>query len=220
MSTSAAIADSLLRRAFGWQARRSLPRRTVQVRLGDSRLRVPVSPRDYAISRRTVMNMRAKRIEKLQPHHPVEAFDCGQEALNGFLKKHALHNQRGGGSQTYVGLADETVIGYYALAVGSVEQDRAPERVKKGLAKHSIPIMLLARLAVDRRWQQQGIGAALLKDATLRTLQAADIVGIRALAVHAKSDAARKFYERFDFLPSPTDPLHLFMLLKDVRKLT
>lgn len=161
-----------------------------------------------------------RRIEKLQPHHPVEAFDCGQEALNGFLKKHALHNQRGGGSQTYVGLADETVIGYYALAVGSVEQDRAPERVKKGLAKHSIPIMLLARLAVDRRWQQQGIGAALLKDATLRTLQAADIVGIRALAVHAKSDAARKFYERFDFLPSPTDPLHLFMLLKDVRKLT
>ena len=150
MSTSAAIADSLLRRAFGWQARRSLPQRTVQVRLGDSRLRELVSPRDCAISRRTVMNMRARRIEKLQPHHPVEAFDCGQEALNGFLKKHALHNQRGGGSQTYVGLADETVIGYYALAVGSVEQDLAPERVKKGLAKHSIPIMLLARLAVDR----------------------------------------------------------------------
>ena len=73
---------------------------------------------------------------------------------------------------------------------------------------------------MDRRWQKQGIGAALLKDATLRTLQAADIAGIRALAVHAKYDAARKFYERFDFLPSPTDPLHLFMLLKDVSKLT
>lgn len=119
-----------------------------------------------------------------------------------------------------MGLADETVISYYALAVGSIEQDRAPERVKKGLAKHSIPIMLLARLAVDRRWHKQGIGAALLKDATLRTLQAADIAGIRALVVHAKYDAARKLYERFDFLPSPTDPLHLFMLLKDVRKLT
>ena len=160
-----------------------------------------------------------RRIEKLQAHHAVEAFDCGQEALNRFLQKHALQNQRSGGSQTYVGLVNEAVIGYYALAVGSVEQDHAPERVKKGLAKHSIPIMLLARLAVDLNWQKQGIGAALVKDATLRTLQAADIVGIRALMVHAKDDVAKKFYERFDFLPSPTDPLHFFMLLKDVRKI-
>lgn len=160
-----------------------------------------------------------RRIEKLQPHHAVEAFDCGQEALNHFLQKHALQNQHSGGAQTYVGLANETVIGYYALAVGSVEQEHAPERVKKGLAKHSIPIMLLARLAVDLRWQKQGVGAALLKDAMLRTLQAADIAGIRALVVHAKDEAARKFYGRFDFLPSPTDPLHLFMLLKDVRKI-
>ena len=118
-----------------------------------------------------------------------------------------------------MGLADETVIGYSALAVGSVEQEHAPERVRKGLAKHSVPIMLLARLAVDRRWQRSGVGAALLKDAMLRTLQAADIAGIRALVVHAKDQAARKFYERYDFLPSPTDPLHLYMLLKDIRKL-
>ena len=160
-----------------------------------------------------------RRIEKLQPHHAVEAFACGQEALNRFLQKHALQNQRSGGSQTYVGLINETVIGYYALAVGSVEQEHAPERVKKGLAKHSIPIMLLARLAIDLNWQKQGVGAALVKDATLRTLQAADIAGIRALVVHAKDETARRFYERFDFLPSPTDPLHLFMLLKDVRKI-
>jgi GNAT superfamily N-acetyltransferase len=158
-----------------------------------------------------------RRIEKLQPHHAVEAFDCGQEALNRFLRKHALQNQHSGGSQTSVGLADETVVGYYALAVGSVEQEHAPDRVKKGLAKHAIPIMLLARFAVDLHWQKQGVGAGLLKDAMLRTLQAADIAGIRALVVHAKDDAARTFYERFDFLPSPTDPLHLFMLLKDVR---
>lgn len=78
--------------------------------------------------------------------------------------------------------------------------------------------MLLARLAVDLRWQKQGVGAALLKDAMLRTLQAADIAGIRALVVHAKDGAARAFYERFDFLLSPTDPLHLFILLKDVRR--
>lgn len=159
----------------------------------------------------------ARRIEKLRPHHVVEVFDCGQDALNRFLQEYALQNQLSGGAQTYVGLADDTVIGYYALAVGSVEQEHAPERVKKGLAKHSIPIMLLARLAVDLQWQKQGVGAALLKDAMLRTLQAADIAGIRALVVHAKDEAVRTFYERFDFLPSPTDPLHLFMLLKDVR---
>ena len=118
-----------------------------------------------------------------------------------------------------MGLVDNIVVGYYALAVGSVEQENAPERVKKGLAKHSIPIMLLARLAVDLHWQKQGVGAALLKDATLRTLQAADIAGIRALVVHAKDNVAKKFYERFDFLPSPSDALHLFILLKDVRKI-
>jgi GNAT superfamily N-acetyltransferase len=160
-----------------------------------------------------------RTIEKLQRHHAVDAFDCGREELNRFLQQHALQNQQSGGAQTYVGLADQTVVGYYALAVGSVEQERAPERVKKGLARHSIPIMLLARLAVDRHWQNQGIGAALLKDAVLRTLQAADIAGIRALVVHAKDEAARGFYEHFDFLPSPTDPLHLFMLLKDARKI-
>ena len=160
-----------------------------------------------------------RRIEKLQPHHAVEAFDCGHEVLTRFLQKHAVQNQFSGGSQTYVGLVDNIVVGYYALAVGSVEQDNAPERVKKGLAKHSIPIMLLARLAVDLHWQKQGVGAALLKDATLRTLQAADIAGIRALVVHAKDNVAKKFYERFDFLPSPSDALHLFILLKDVRKI-
>lgn len=158
-----------------------------------------------------------KRIEKLHPRHVVDSFDCGQDALNRFLLQYAIHNQRSGGAQTYVGSVDAMVIGYYALAVGSVEPDHAPVRVKKGLAQHSIPIMLLARLAVDLHWQKQGVGAALLKDAMLRTLQAADIAGIRALVVHAKDDAARTFYERFDFLPSPTDPLHLFMLLKDVR---
>lgn len=100
-----------------------------------------------------------------------------------------------------------------------MEQQHTPARVKKGLGKHSIPIMLLARLAVDLRWQKKGVGAALLKDATLRTLQAADIAGIRALVVHAKDDSARTFYERFDFLPSPSDPLHLFILLKDILKI-
>jgi GNAT superfamily N-acetyltransferase len=89
--------------------------------------------------------------------------------------------------------------------------------VAKGLARHPIPIMLLARMAVDRRCQGQGVGKALLRDALERTLNAAEIAGIRAFAVHAKDEQARSFYELFDFVPSPTDPLHLFLLLKDVR---
>ena len=87
----------------------------------------------------------------------------------------------------------------------------------KGLAKHPIPLMLLARLAVAMGWQGKRLGAGLLKDSRLRTLQAADIAGIRAMAVHAKDDDARAFYERFGLTPAPTDPYHLFVLLKDVR---
>jgi GNAT superfamily N-acetyltransferase len=160
-----------------------------------------------------------RKIETLQRVHAVDAFDCGNKDLNRFLQQYALLNQNNGASKTYVGLADQTVIGYYSLAVGSVEYDKAPERVNKGLAHHAIPIMLLARLAVDSHWQSKGIGAALLKDAMLRTLHAAGIAGIRSFVVHAKDDVAKGFYEHFDFLPSPSDPLHLFLLLKDVRKI-
>jgi len=98
-----------------------------------------------------------------------------------------------------------------------VEYSDAPERLTKGLARHPVPIMLLARLAVATGWQGKGLGAGLLKDAVLRTLQAADIAGIRAFAVHAKDDEARAFYEHFDFVPSPSDPYHLFRLLKEIR---
>jgi len=106
---------------------------------------------------------------------------------------------------------------FFRLVVGQVEYSDAPERLTKGLARHPVPIMLLARLAVATAWQGQGLGSGLLKDAMLRTLQAADIAGIRAFAVHAKDDEARSFYERFDFVASPSDPYHLFRLLKDVR---
>jgi GNAT superfamily N-acetyltransferase len=100
-----------------------------------------------------------------------------------------------------------------------VTLEDAPERLTKGLAKHPVPIMLPARLATDLLWQGKGVGKALLRDAMQRTLQAADIAGIRALAVHAKDDGARRFYEHFDFVPSPTDPMHLFVLLKVVRRI-
>ena len=164
--------------------------------------------------------MRAhRRVEKLCAEHRTEGFDCGREELNRYLLRYAGQNQQAGAAQTYVGLVGETVVGYHTLTVGHVTREEAPERLTKGLARHPVPIMLLARLAVDLRWQGQGIGKALLRDAMQRTLQAADIAGIRALAVHAKDEAARAFNQKFDFVPSPTDPTHLFVLLKDVHRI-
>ena len=157
------------------------------------------------------------RIEKLDRHHDVDAFDCGKEPLNRFLIRYALQNQKAGASQTYVAVSYERVIGYYTLVVGEVASDHAAERLKKGLARHPVPVMVLGRLAVAMGQQGKGLGAGLLKDALLRTLQAADIAGIRAFVVHAKDDDARAFYERYDFTASLTDPYHLFILLKDVR---
>jgi GNAT superfamily N-acetyltransferase len=159
-----------------------------------------------------------RRVEKLRRDHPVEGFYCGREELNRYLVRYAWQNQQAGAAQTYVGIAGETIVGYHTLAVGQVILEDAPDRLKKGLARHPRPIMLLARLATDRRWQGRGVGKALLQDAMQRTLQAADIAGIRALAVHAKEEEARRFYEHFDFVPSPADPMHLFVLLKDVRR--
>ena len=160
-----------------------------------------------------------RKIEQLLQTHPVGAFDCGKEPLNRFLHKFALVNQASGSATTYVGLADQTVIGYYAIATGSVEYDKVPERIKKGLAHHQIPVAVIGRLAVDRRWQNMGVGEGLLKDAMLRTLVVADTFGIRAILVHAKDITAKTFYEHFNFQPSPTDPLQLMILLKDVRLL-
>jgi len=159
-------------------------------------------------------------IEKLRRDHAVENFDCGREELNRFLARFALANQQAGASQSYVGLADSVIVGFYTLVVGQVSYADAPERLTRGLARHPVPIMLLARLAVSSAWQGRGVGAGLLKDAMLRTLQAADIAGIRAFAVHAKDAPARRFYEHFGFIESPMDPLQLFLLVKDLRRIT
>jgi GNAT superfamily N-acetyltransferase len=157
------------------------------------------------------------RIEKLQRSHNTGDFDCGQQALNRFLIRHALQNQQAEASQTYVALAEQQVVGYYTLVVGEVAYASAHERLTKGLARHPVPIMLLARLAIITTWQGKGLGSGLLKDAMQRTLQAADIAGIRAFAVHAKDDEAKSFYEHFGFTPLPSDAYHLFRLLKDIR---
>lgn len=156
--------------------------------------------------------------EPLDAGHELETFDCGDEALNAYLKRYAIANQRAGAARTYVAPRDRVVIGYYSLAAGSVELRQAPARVAKGLARHPVPVTLLARLAVDRRERGEGIGASLLRDALLRHLQTEAIIGSRALLVHAKTDEAASFYARFGFEPSPTDPRHLFLLTKDIRR--
>lgn len=158
-------------------------------------------------------------VRKLGAGDVVTLFDCGQAALNQFLQRFALTSQRSNSSQTYVSCKDGAVAGFYTLVVGSVEPAASPDRVSKGLARHPIPVMILARLGVDQKHQRYGLGRALLKDALLRTRQAAVIAGIRAILVHAKDDAARSWYLGWGFEPSPTDPYHLFLLLKDLDQL-
>lgn len=165
------------------------------------------------------MNAAYQPVRKLSAADSVAAFDCGQPALNQFLQRYALLNQQANSAQSYVCCLGAEVVGFYGLAVGSVDPEHAPTRAVKGLARHPVPVMLLARLAVDRDHQNKGLGKALLKDALLRTAQAADIAGIRCLLVHAKDDAARQWYESWDFEPSPTDHYHLFLMLKDLKAL-
>lgn len=158
-------------------------------------------------------------VRKLTALDQTDALDCGQTALNQFLQRYALVNQKANSAQTYVCCQGNEVVGFYSLAVGSVDPEAAPPRVMKGLARHPVPVMILARLAVDKAHQRKGLGQALLKDALLRTAQAADIAGIRCLLVHAKDDTAQRWYKSWEFEPSPTDPYHLFLMLKDLKNL-
>jgi GNAT superfamily N-acetyltransferase len=157
-------------------------------------------------------------IEKLRRSHDSTQFDCGNATLNAWLVKYAWTNQQADSASTYVALLTDRIVGYYALTTGSVHKHESPERIAKGLANHPIGIVLLARLAVDTTQQGKGLGKALLFDALTRIEAAADIVGVRAVVVHAIDEAARKFYEHFEFEPSPTDPFQLLLLLKDLRR--
>lgn len=158
-------------------------------------------------------------IEKLRREHLLDEFDCGKEELNRFLKRQAWASQQSHSAQTYVLARDLRVLGYYSLAAGSVGHEEATERVSRGQARHPIPLVLLARLAVDASAHGKGLGAALLKDALMRTAQAAHTIGARALLVHVKDDGAKGFYEHFNFEPSPSDPYHLLLIMKDLLRI-
>jgi GNAT superfamily N-acetyltransferase len=154
----------------------------------------------------------------IEPGHELETFRCGVPPLDDYLRKFALTNRKNGAARAYVALRGNRVVGYFTLAVGSIGHAKAPARISQGLARHPVPVLLLARLATDVREQGAGLGKALLKQAMLKAVQAADIAGIRAILTHAKDEKAKAFYQRFGFEPSPTDDLHLCILMKDVRK--
>lgn len=157
------------------------------------------------------------RIEKLTRQHDTSSFDCGVEALNQFVRRYAYQNQKKDSSQTWLALIGEQIAGYYTLTVGEVVYSDAPEALAKGLPRHPVPVMTLARLAVDQRFQGQRLGQGLLLDALRRTLQASEIAGIRAMLVHAKDEAAQAFYSHFGFESFPEEPLTLYRLLRDIR---
>jgi GNAT superfamily N-acetyltransferase len=151
--------------------------------------------------------------------HSVERFACGRLSLDRWLREYAGQGQRRDTSRTFVAAsADGDVVGYYTLAAGQVERNQATSSVRAGTSKHfPIPICLVARLAVDRSSQGRGLGAALLLDALRRAVGAAELVGIRAVVVHALDDEAARFYEQFSFAPLGDEPRTLMVPLAAVR---
>ena len=146
-------------------------------------------------------------------------FASGTPALDDWFCNHALQAHRADSTKVFV-VHDEHLAaqGFYALSAGSVSRKEAPDRVRKGLGAHPIPVALLGRLAVDERAQGKGLGQALLKDALGRIAQASESLGVRCVLAHAKDEPAKSFYAHFGFEPSPIDPLWMFLLLKDLRR--
>jgi GNAT superfamily N-acetyltransferase len=154
--------------------------------------------------------------EPLAAHHDVRPFTSGVESLDHWLKHRALKNQATGASRTFVLCEGPSVRAYYALASSAVVVDAAPGRLRRNMPD-PIPVVVLGRLAVDQSLQGRGVGRALVRDAGLRVIQAADTIGIRGMIVHALSAEAKSFYERIGFEPSPIDPMMLMVTLADLK---
>lgn len=157
--------------------------------------------------------------QPLSAAHPLDAFDCGNPALNAWLIRHARQAHASGSARTYVVVDDQRVAGYFSLAVGQIDSLDGPGRARKGMGNDPIPVVILARLAVATIDQGRGLGVGLLQDAIRRTLAVADQAGVRALLTHPINDAAARFYLRFGFEVSPAREQQLILLLKDARHL-
>jgi len=164
-----------------------------------------------------------RRPEPLARHHGLDGFVCGEPALDEWLARHARPAHAAGAARVYVVTTDDDlaiVVGYYAVAAAHVEPAGATDRARKGQPTHRpVPAVLLARLAVAGQHQGGGLGRSLLQDVLLRSLAAADPIGVRVVLVHAKNERAKAWYQRYGFEESPTDPFHLMLLIKDVRAL-
>jgi GNAT superfamily N-acetyltransferase len=155
--------------------------------------------------------------EPLAAHHELDSFASGTDSLDRWLRRHGPRNQTTGASRTYVASNERRVLAYYALAPSAVAIDAAPGRFRRNMPD-PIPVVVLGRLAVDQSLQGQGVGRGLVRDAGLRVLQAADVIGIRGLLVHALSEEAAAFYRHAGFEPSPLDPMVLMVTLSDLRR--
>lgn len=156
----------------------------------------------------------------LDARHRVDAFDCGKPALTDWLLRHARQAQGRGSARTFVCCERDRVAGYYSLTVGQIDTLEAPERVRKGMGQYPIPVVILARLAVDRDHQGRGLGWSLLQDAVLRAVAVSEEAGIRALLTHPIDTDAAAFYRRFGFESTPHQQRQLILLLKDARRLS
>ncbi len=156
--------------------------------------------------------------EPLVTHHLIADFSCGTTALDDWLKRRALNNQNSGSTRTLVACVDEQVVGYYTLASGAISSQSVQGSFRRNMPD-PIPVVILARLAIDTSYQGQGLGRALFRDAALRVMQAADTIGIRGIIVHAISPQARDFYLALGFDASPLEPMTLMISLKDLRSL-
>ena len=156
--------------------------------------------------------------QPLDASHRLEEFDCGKLVRTDWLLRHARQVQGGGSAKTFVSCDGARVAGYYSLTVGQIDMLEAPERVRRGMGQYPIPLVILARLAVDLDYQGQGLGFSLLQDAIHRTLVVAEQAGIRALLTHPLDAEAEAFYRRFGFEPTPENERQLILLLKDARR--
>jgi GNAT superfamily N-acetyltransferase len=154
----------------------------------------------------------------LQEDHELNDFQCGVEALNLYLKQYARQSQKREGTRTYVVLKDNEVIGYYTLVFGAIEWRDAPDSVKKGLGKYPIPVLIIARLAVDQKWSGKGLGGGLLVDALQRALIASEIAGLKAIVVDAKNKEAISFYEKHGFRAFSGKINRLFITITELRR--
>lgn len=150
--------------------------------------------------------------QPLLDRHELANFDSGELSLDDWLKRRAARNQANGSSRTYVVCDGLAVIGYYCLAAGAIGHANAPGAMKRN-RPDPIPVLVLGRLAIHKDHHQMGIGTALLRDAILRAIQAAEIAGIAALLVHALSEQARRFYRSRGFIESPIKPMTLCLML-------